>query len=141
MGQMPMSKVDLVLTLDKMCHDYRVELSPLEAEEWATRAEYYNAMNRWTMLRLVQAVNERIPCRNYGKDNPNNGLPLHSFLVGNEGSRVIYVRVHLLPLAYLHADVSMLKTDLVTLGLQAKADESAVVEENGVWFTVRYWWD
>ena len=147
MEQTKLSKVDLVLALEQASLNYRVELQPEEAVAWAMRAEYYNAMEPGDMTGLVKAVNELMPTMQFFPGNPNNGRPRHTFLVGNEGSRVVYVRV---PLYYLthHFDgpwsqerIDILQDEVVSLGPVYHADEYDLVEDDALGFTVRYWWD
>jgi hypothetical protein len=141
------NKIDVVLSLDELSLSYRVELEPDEALKWSWYVMDYNEATAQVLRQLVEAVNARVPRMQYNDSNPNNGKPTHSFYVGREGSRVMYVSVRLYHLVsraanpYTSDDIETLKKDLVALGYQHRADESWVEEEDRVSLTVRYWWD
>jgi hypothetical protein len=105
------------------------------------RADYYNNFTNVDLVNLIKGINNIIP-RFYGdKDNPNNGSYVHTFFIGNEGSRVIYLS--LVKSSYERKNINFeeLERKLKELGRIAKADEMSTVANNDVYFEFRFWWD
>ncbi|MEM3390672.1 MAG: hypothetical protein QW491_14890 [Thermoproteota archaeon] len=126
-------RVDLALQLDRVSSNFLVELSPEEALAFVERAGCYNGFTVEGLTELVSEVNRAV-------QRMGGGCRLHKFVVGNEGSRVIYVvvpkfgsgeRIDFLVLAELFDG----------LALKASADEFGVFEDSGMYFVYRFWWD
>ena len=137
--------VTVVLDLDRLSNDYLVQMSPGEALEFAERAEAHNALTAEALRQLVEPINARIPPMQFQPGNPNNGHPHHVYLVGNEGSRVLYLHIHKF---YLEArcqgvafDYQALALELKALGQRVLADEFWVTLDDELGFKFRFWWD
>ena len=70
--------------LDTISLEYRVNLIPEDAAEFFRASEPYNDMKG--METLIADIDRLIPGSEYGKPN-------HRYSVGNEGSRVLYVKI------------------------------------------------
>jgi hypothetical protein len=126
------------LAVDEVSTHFRIEFAPDTARAFVRIADAYNGFNQCDLVNLIDAVNDAIPPMLYGPGNPNNGRPHHKFLIGNEGSRVIYVNV---TKAYLPAsfNYAQLTSKLKAIGRRAHADE---MDETGTHsYQFRYWWD
>ena len=133
-------KVEKMLELDPIAHDYLVKLSPSEALEFAKNAQEYNNIRRDKLAALVRRINDTIPSMDFGPNNCNTGRPHHTYDVGNENSRVIYVNIlkFYMPADY---DYAWLATFLKQLGSEALADESDIVQSDATKFRFRFFWD
>ena len=89
-------KVTTTLLLDNLSLNYLVKLLPHEAIDFALRSDNKYVGNI-ALAEMLAAINDAIPPMNYGrtngKPNPNNGKPHHSFDIGREYSRVVYVAI------------------------------------------------
>jgi hypothetical protein len=132
----------VALTLDKLSIHYTVEFSPAEALFFVSRADAYNDFSKQDLTRFIERVNEIIPRMNYGGINPNNGNPFHKFDIGNEGSRVIYVKI---VKGYLREHTAQqwaaMISSLQSNGKRAHADEIHVVENADGFIKLRFCWD
>ena len=136
--------VEAALLLDKSCTQYRVGLGHDETREFLKRAEAYNFIPK-NISDIVDTVRDAVgpykgTCN--GQPNPNNGTFCHvSFLVGNEGSRVFYVRGYRSPQSPAIQDILR---NLKAIGAKFNADENQLdgeVEPTFQYFTWRFWWD
>jgi hypothetical protein len=136
--------LNLVLELDKCSIHHRVELNPETTVEYAKQCQTYNGHNNQHLQGLVEKINKLIPPMNFpscnGLANPNNGRTHHNFEVGNEGSRVIYLRI---VKAYLpkNFNYDLLASNLCAAAQCAHADETHLIENNSHAFEYRFWWD
>ena len=142
---MEKSKVDAVLELDNLSVKYHVEMTPDETLEFVERADTYNNFTSDILAKLIREINQIIPPMKFQKGNPNNGRSHHMFIVGNEGSRVIYLHISKF---YLRKefqgtpfDYKSLEKQLKLLAKQAKADEFYTVRNDDITFEYRFWWD
>lgn len=138
-------KVELTLALDKCSLKHSVELTPAEAMSFAEHGESYNNLNRDAFRNMIIKINSIVPRMNFpacnGHPNPNNGQTFHTFEIGNEGSRVVYVNVVKFYLqnkdeVYLKS----LSSEIEAAGKSALADEIKTIQLCGS-FQVRLWWD
>lgn len=140
-----MTKVDAALALGEQSDRWLVELRPEEALEFVRRAGAYNAFAPEDLAELVQAINALVPPMKFAGANPNNGRPHHTFSVGNEGSRVVYldVRKFYLKEGYQGKpfDYDGLAAALKELGTRANAVEFWTTKNDEHSFVYRFWWD
>jgi len=135
------SKVDLVLGLDPRSTDYHVALSADETREFLKRAEVYNNIPE-NLADIVDEIDALTPRRYYNPNNPNNGQQAFSFKVGNEGSRVLYLKVSGGLSSVAGLDWDEYEAKLTAIGRKFKADEIQVVEKSVPhYLMVRFWWD
>ncbi len=142
--------VRAALLLDLHSHDWKVKFCPAEALEFCRHAQSYNNCYAERLVALVKELDRIIPKAQYSQpDNVNNGSPTHHFVIGNEGSRVIYVVVEHHALTRLSKDETRLLAGAIQeAGQRAEADENHInsigrpgdfsPEGNTV---VRLWWD
>ncbi len=98
------------------------------------------------LARLIATINTIIPPMKFkSPTNPNNGKPHHTYLIGNEGSRVIYLVIRKFYLKKEFQgkafDYDDLAAKLDTLAEQAHADEYGVTRDTKDEFIYRFWWD
>jgi hypothetical protein len=139
------SLVESVLLIDKSSTHYNVEMSHENVREFLKRAEHYNDIPA-NLSDIVDAARNAIGpydgglCN--GHPNANNGSFCHvSFLVGNESSRVLYVRGHRSPRSPAIQDILR---NLKAVGEKFNADENQLdgeVSPGFQSFTWRFWWD
>ena len=126
----PSTLVDAALALDRKSLSYRVELTPAQAVEFVRRADTYNGFTQDDLARLICGIGCLIPPMDFG---PDNGQPHHRFLVGNEGSRVIYLEVvksYLTRQGWDDARFDVLTEALDSLGRVANAAERQLWEND-----------
>lgn len=80
-----MKLVDAALKLDEVCDDWSAQFLPLGALEFVRRAGSYNRCFSENLTALVQECIKLTP------KGSRVTMPL-LFRIGNEGSRVIYLR-------------------------------------------------
>jgi hypothetical protein len=132
--------VRAALALDKHFLHYQIEFRPDEAAEFLRATEQVNDTKPDALASLVQTITENVPPMNFGAGNPNNGNPHHTFRIGREYSRVIYLNIIK---TYLPSDFDYksLHTRLDALARQALADECDVEQDDMRRFSYRFWWD
>jgi len=137
--------VDAVLLVDKSSLHYKIELSANDARKFLERAEPYNYIPK-NLSDIVNFILNAIGPMNYGlcngRPNPNNGSFSHIRIsVGNEGSRVIYVKSH----RTTNSDpLKVIFSRLEAIGMKFHADENEGEVETLMgteYFTWRFWWD
>ena len=140
-------KIEAALRLDEDANHWTLELRPVEALEFCARCTWRNEASPLRLVTLIEDIDNLIPPMNYGKcngkDNPNNGKTHHTFTVGRENSRVLYLNVIK---AYMPANTNYdnhggLADKLIALGRKAQADEAHITENDSGAFTFRFWWD
>ena len=143
-------KMDAILALDKLSLQYRVELRPADAAHFANRCDQHGHTAA-QLLRLIRQTSNVIPRmlfdRWYGSPaNPNNGRRIHSYHVGKEYSRVIYLEVITTYLTnyghynYTAEQIETLRDQLVAVGQAVGCDEvDATISTGGL--SIRYWFD
>ena len=138
--------VEAALELDRVSIGHVVEMQPAQAREFLSQAEAYNAFTQEDLVGLVDAVDALVPPMRFDDpSNPNTGRQAHTYLLGNEASRVVYVQV---PKFYLDErfqgkpfDYLLLAGSLEAVGLRAGADEICMVQDDDTTFKFRFWWD
>lgn len=128
------------LEMDSRSLRWNCELNPTEAFNFLAASKEYNEMKNLTGM--VEKINKIIPKMQYGGENPNNGKTFHTFTVGNECSRVIYINIikYYLKSRFTDSDITNLITKIQGLGRNAGADEISV-DETDTKATIRLWWD
>ena len=138
-------KLDAVVTLDRAALDWRVKLDPDETREYLSRVESFNNCETGALVDLTKAVDAAIGRVRYpdvdGRPNPNNGRWHHSYEVGNEGSRVLYLEVFRQSSATPGLDYQALTLTCRKAGRRALADENNIDQDDGSYFRWRWWWD
>jgi hypothetical protein len=141
----PSGKVKAMLMLDECSDNYTVELNPDEALEFVRHAKAYNDFTSEMLVNLISGVNQLVPKMRFEGDNPNNGKSHHTFIIGNEGSRVIYLKVRKFYLLKrfqgVRFDYKGFEASLKALGEQAHADEMSTIVDDKHVFMFRWWWD
>jgi len=137
--------IEAALALDDVSINYLVEMSPTEAREFLSHAQAYNSFTQEDLLNLVEAVDREVPPMRFGPDNPNTGKVHHVYLVGNEGSRVLYLALRKFYLEECFQgkpyDYQLLTLKLGALAAGAYADECSVTQDDKDTFRYRFWWD
>lgn len=140
-GGAPLTIVDCALALDEAhSTNHRVELRQEQFEEFARRCSIYNRMDRSTFLAFAEAIRAHAPTMRFGPGNPNNGAPFHTIDVGNEGSRVVYVRMIRTYLNGRDAEALAAMTAFKLAAHEANADEIHDLTDEGE-YALRVWWD
>jgi hypothetical protein len=149
------AKVKALLELDRWSTNYQVETTPAEARDFFRCDEAYNEYNPKKVLDLIRKIDERVPPMAFADTgpnwpNPNNGLAHHRYLIGNEGSRVLYLTISPNYFASFrpkpgdrHQTVptfAALKSTFEQYAKTAKVDEFTASETPNRW-TFRFWWD
>lgn len=144
--------LDLVLKLENVSPNFKVELYLPTLVKFAERCSIYNNMDRDSFVALAKVIAEKAPGMFFGPDHPNNGAPFVNIIVGNEGSRVIYITVlaAYLKMPWMERErlVSEYFKAVQTLAVQAHADEIDRQDKHldnpdqSMWeYTLRLWWD
>jgi hypothetical protein len=121
--------VAIALSLDKVSINYQVEMTPQEASEFAK-----NTHGNSDLERLIESINKLMPVS-------DGGQFFHKFLIGNEGSRVIYAAV---AKRYFKKDANFWNWVVLscnTVMKTARADEYQVIENSDTLLKLRFWWD
>jgi hypothetical protein len=130
------------LQMDGDCLHWQAKFTPEQAVEFVQNAQTYNNFTQDGLTKLIKNINELVPKMNFGEGNPNNGKSHHSFSIGNEHSRVIYLSLSKLYLKNLpDFNWARFKSDLQTLGEIANADENNCAEDGEFSFVWRFWFD
>lgn len=147
------------VVLDGNCLEYRVELRPCQAEAFAAFRDGSDS----DLHRLILAINAAMPRMSFPDittslghlaleptQNPNNGKHAHRFLVGREGSRVLYAGIATCYLANRKDGRAFgfegLDSKMRRLAEAARCDEfSGEVDRdvvgNETEYRWRFWWD
>jgi len=146
---------ETALHLDKISLHHTIEFRPEEAcyfarrqyelsETVGTQTGYgLTAHQTRQLLRLIDNV---IPRMNFGtlngQPNPNDGRTCHTYRIGREYSRVIYVTV---PHLYFREGnrlgiIRQIKASIQSLAEHYQADEFDI-EDGKYSTTFRFWWD
>lgn len=131
--------IDAMLALDKSpALHWRVELTPKEAMEFAKKVEDAN------LISFIGKMNQIIPRPDYGTENQNTGLPIHTFYIGKENTRVIYVDVVKTYLFGMNIDYTWLENQIRAEATECCADEIDLrsdLQAEPLLFKMRIWWD
>ena len=128
--------VAAVLALDLYAAHYRVQMEPEEARSFARLCPAEDG----SLAVLFDAIDQAIPVMSFGPGNPNNGMPAHTYEVGSEHSRVVYLDW---PRSYAPKgfDFLALETRLREIAEDAGADEYGPEADGPFGFRYRFWWD
>ena len=128
--------VEAGLALDAHAYYYRVRLDPAEARSFARLEPDADG----TLAVLLDAIDQAIPVMDFGPDNLNTGKPAHTYEVGREYSRVVYLDW---PRSYAPDgfDWPALESRLREIAEDAGADEHGPEEDGPFGFRYRFWWD
>lgn len=143
LGGLKPHEADLVaqlVALDVVALDYAVRVSPYVAEVFAQQAEGANRATPERVLGLVRAANGLVPGM-HAPGTPNDGRVHHSWRVGREKSRVLYLDVVGAYLNLAVGGLDALTGTLERVGQDAGCDEVKTTMDGLGGFTVRYWWD
>ena len=129
--------------LDRLSIHHQATLRPAEARAFALRANSHPqpAEELRAMLKELDAA---MPKMDFGmlngRPNLNNGRAAHSYKIGKEYSRVVYIECAKLsyrqPLNWL-----TIGAELCAIGTRYGADEADVTENDQHSFAIRLWWD
>lgn len=129
-----MNEIDAMKILDKssVLH-WQVELTPKKALEFGVLVDN-------NLFGFLDEINQIMPKPDYGEDNPNNGIPVHTFSIGQECSRVVYIS--LIPTYIPKGQVNYidLEEKIREIAQKYHADEIDNTGERFV-FKIRIWWD
>lgn len=141
------SFLDGALSVDRCSTKYTIQFDPDRAIEFVAEAAYYNNFTKQDLIDLIKKINEELPKKVFAESNPNNNSHHHFFMIGNEGSRVIYLVIHKF---YLNCrereygikfDYAGFETKLKLWAREAKADEYQMTQDDENNLVFRFWWD
>ena len=141
---MTSEKVQSNVQLEPYAMHYNVEVDPADAVEAATLLPEYNNATPERLVNLINSIGEMTPTMQYYVGNPNNGLPLHKFIIGREYSRVLRLQIPKRSMPDIlgrHWVWMRYADDLSALGREARADEMTIISNEEDWFEFRFWWD
>jgi hypothetical protein len=124
---------------------FQIELAFEETRAFIRRINQYNDFHWSRVLDALDHVDQRIPRRQYGAGNPNNGQRDYTLRIGREGSPVLYLdRLevgHKVPLT--DAAVAAICQEMELIGKADEADASVepLSFASGRKVTFRFWWD
>lgn len=137
--------IQAALALDNLSIQFKIEFSAADAVVFARHASPHGHTQA-ALEKLIQKINGFAPVMDFGGSNPNNGRHFHTFEIGKEYSRVVYVRM---VKTYLNHGVNKNKTGIVDrfiadvsrLAKAAGAEEIGVEENTDSFLKIRLWWD
>lgn len=131
--------LEALLQVDRDFTNYLVAMQPTEAQKFLERAMIANNMPT-NIEDIIAAIGKVMPTYQYGENNPNNGTPMHEFMIGREGSRVLYVHFvkSQVPADF---DYRKLADQLEKIGKKFKADEIGWQNKKDFRYEFRFWWD
>ena len=133
--------IEGALIVDRASTKYQIEFDPKSAVKFLSLAEAYNNFSREDLVRLLFRLDMKLPKQFYNEGNPNNGKPIYSLLIGNEGSRVIYVRASKFCGIGKELDWQDVADRLTVFAKEANANEYWIEENNNIEFLYRIWFD
>lgn len=135
------NKLQAIGVIDESTLHYQIRYSAEDALQVVSSCggRFGTWVQRSDLVGFVESVNDLIPPMQLWEGNPNNGKPHHTFSIGREYSRVVYVRI---VKTYIRSsfDLDTLVNGLQKLGEEAGADEIHVSRQRGV-VSIRFWWD
>lgn len=113
--------------LDRVSIHHIVEFTPVQARCFDTKLR--------AMLKKIDRV---MPRMQFGDGNPNNGKTFHTYRIGKEYSRVVYVDAgkNFNPEANWEQVARVVKQ----IGKAANADEIGITNDD-LMLSIRLWWD
>lgn len=133
-------QIDAMLALET-CTKWKVECDQETAEGFFACAEPYNGIPDDGLVGFAREVDRIVPRMHINEGNPNNGRRAHTWEIGNEGSRVVYLVIDrtFLPERPDKAPDS-LEFTLRRIGREAGADEVDVTTDAIGRRVIRFWW-
>ncbi|HEY9824862.1 MAG TPA: hypothetical protein V6D19_05400 [Stenomitos sp.] len=123
----------------------QIQITPAQLESILPQLDAYNDFNPDQVNAGVCQINKTIPVidfgnTDYGTPNPNNGRVHHHFLIGVEGSTVLYLQIRK---AYMpkNFNYEKLEAELKNIAQFMKADEYWITNNDQREFIYRFWWD
>ena len=132
-----MTQIEAMLALDKTpALHWRVECNPCEAYVFALEAKDS------PLRQVIEEVNRLIPRIDYGPENGNTGATIHTFYIGKENSRVVYIDV--VKTYFMNTgqnvDYDDFERKITNIAKKNFADEIDRFDED-LLFRMRIWWD
>jgi hypothetical protein len=130
-----MNALDAMNTLDHSdVYHWQVELTPKKALEYAVK------INDDNLFGFLDKINQIMPCPQYEEGNPNNGKMVHTFFIGQEYSRVVYISLVPTYIPKRQANYAELPQKIREIAQNYHADEIDEVHDRLI-FKMRIWWD
>ena len=132
------ARIQVALALDKVSNAHLVTFTPIEAYAWAGRSASYNRLDAQKLAELVRDVNDIMP--KASAEGATVGQWVHTFEVGNEGSRVVYVVLVKTYFGFTQEHWNELAETIMGRARRAMAsevDDQSTPEE----LRIRCWWD
>lgn len=131
-----------IIALDEDFEHYLVEITPDMAVDWANRSPVCNRLTRNNLVAMIDYINKTSPKEHHGKGDPLTGKVCHTFKVGNEFSRIVYV-VYRKPYCKMEEkDWLQFAIDVLTRAKSiGKADDAIMESSSQTLLTLRFWWD
>lgn len=130
------------LELDKTSLNFTLELRPSEARFFASKCTGHG-ISPDNLRRMIKEIDGFLPRMNFGmlngRQNPNNGHAFHTYTIGKEYSRVLYLNAPKLYAKDFNWD--NLTRTLRALASQYDCDEFDVEQDTDVSYLIRFWWD
>ena len=92
------------------------------------------------LLNFLNEINEIMPRPVYQEGNPNNNKPVHTFYIGQEYSRVVYIQLITTYIPFGQCNYGELENKIREIAKKYKADECDLTNET-LAFKMRIWWD
>lgn len=124
---------------------FQIELAFDETLAFIRRINQYNDFHWSRVLDALDRVDQRIPRRQYGAGNPNNGQRDYRLRIGREGSPVLYLdRLevgHKVPMTDIAIKAICDEMQLIGKADEADASIEPLSFAQGRNITFRFWWD
>lgn len=130
------------LELDKTSLQFRVGFNPPTARRFADLGTAHGICPR-DLRNMIREIDGLLPRMDYGnlngKPNPNNGRAFHTYAIGKEYSRALYLSA---PKLYAKGfNFDGLTAQLKTLANKYGCEEFNTEENTPYSYLVRFWWD
>jgi hypothetical protein len=138
---------DFYKAMFEMSQQQKVQLPFDDIIEYVEAVGSYNNFDANKIKGFLYEMDKLIPRKNYGGDNPNNGLRDYKISFGREGSPVMYVEMFYYADVRSFAEVKKNWDEIKRLSeIMALADEADMeTEENQLYnskvIKMRFWWD
>ena len=137
---------EALVAIDDNCLHYHIEFNAVDAPA-AAGAIAEGCDNSLDLFSLVSQINAAMPKASYptvnGQPNPNDGQQFHVIILGNEYSRVVYVKLWSLS-GYAHVTAEQwarAKAEMQRIGHDFGCDECDDYSTGQIQFMWRFWWD
>ena len=132
--------------IDENCLHYLIEFPAIDAPS-AAEALSKTANDGLNLPGMISQINAAMPKARYGtvdgQPNPNDGQQFHVISIGNEHSRVVYVKLWSLG-GYgqvTREEWEHTKREMERIGRTFGCDESYEMSVEPLAFIWRFWWD